>query len=424
MNTLTDLRRTLDRRADDVADPAAVARTAAIHHRVSVVRRQRAAGAAFAVALALVAGSAAVLLPRTDSGAGPAAPTVLGVKAPTTQTSLGFTYRTDGRSSTFAGSGKVDIHATDRPQLLSWTTSRKTEVTLVLPDGDVWHSQATRFSDFVVIPAGESGKLEVSVASGSVGLASYAATDAIPRGAVSKDGVTYRAAVANTPLLSGLIGDRGQTVLRSSYVAPRGPINVTYTCSGLSDSYWINISLNHQGRVSSGGLPCDGSGVFDAGTLGGAGFPQVGKPGSRVSVKVWLSRGAKGRVLQGSVPDVRLSAGIYGPQGQVHVGGTTVAQYVEYDGHTWAYAGSTTRRTGRDLRLPASGVDRVAAMAFHTREQSMIYFAAGTRTQGSATQSKGSGALPQLWVPAGAPVHVHLKKAVGSYGVAFYRRVD
>jgi hypothetical protein len=40
---------------------------------------------------------AAGVIPRVTSDALPAAPTVLGVKAPTTQQALGYTYRTNGK---------------------------------------------------------------------------------------------------------------------------------------------------------------------------------------------------------------------------------------------------------------------------------------------------------------------------------------
>ena len=85
MNTLTDLRRTLDQHADDVADPTAVVRTAAVHHRVAVARRRRRTVGTGVVAGVLVAVAAVVVWPRVSSDPVPAAPVLLGEKAPTTQ---------------------------------------------------------------------------------------------------------------------------------------------------------------------------------------------------------------------------------------------------------------------------------------------------------------------------------------------------
>ena len=55
MNTLSDLRSTLDEHAERVPDGEAVVRTAAVHHRVSVVRRRRRAVGAGALALVVAA---------------------------------------------------------------------------------------------------------------------------------------------------------------------------------------------------------------------------------------------------------------------------------------------------------------------------------------------------------------------------------
>ncbi|MGC4110027.1 MAG: hypothetical protein QM747_06310 [Nocardioides sp.] len=425
MNTLTDLRRTLDQHAGDVA-AADVTRASAVHHRVAAVRRRRRAVGTGALALVLVAGAAATVLPRLGSDAAPAAPTLLGQKAPTTVGALGFTYRTDGHGESFTGSGSIHVEKSNSPQLFTWTTSAVPDVRVVLPDHTVWHSVRTRFHDYVVVPAGSSGSLRLSVSRGRVAVASYDLTDALPAGATSAHGITFRDEVAGTSLLTGVVGERGQTVLRSSYVAARGgALSIAYACSGGSDEYWFNIALNHQGAFSSTGLRCDGSGSWDAGTDVTSGFSAVGKPGSRVSVRVWLSKDSQGKPVPSSeVPGLHFGVGIYGPQAQVHVGGTTVPRYLEYDGHLWAYSGGATKHSGRDLRLPASGHDRLAEVGFHTHQRTSIYFDAGGTPAGSATQSSGGGAMGDLWVRAGSQPHVHLRKGGGSYGIALYQRLD
>ena len=64
MNTLSDLRSTLDEHAERVPDGEAVARTAAVRHRVSVVRRRRRAVGGRRPSLALLVGAASLVTAR------------------------------------------------------------------------------------------------------------------------------------------------------------------------------------------------------------------------------------------------------------------------------------------------------------------------------------------------------------------------
>ena len=89
-----------------------VVRAAAVRHRVRVVRRRRRTVGAGVLSLVLLVGGAATVANRGHSNALPSAPTVLGVKAPVTMSSLGYTYRTDGSSHTIEGDGS--IRSTDR----------------------------------------------------------------------------------------------------------------------------------------------------------------------------------------------------------------------------------------------------------------------------------------------------------------------
>jgi hypothetical protein len=422
MNTLTDLRRTLDEHAADVADPAAVARTSAVHHRVAVVRRRRYATTTGLLALVLVGVSAALVLPRSDRAALPSGPTVLGVKAPTTQHALGYTYRTDGRSSTFAGSGTIDVHASDEPQLFSWTTDRPARVTLALPGHEVWHSDVTHFGDYVVIEPGESGPMKVSVASGSVGIASYDLTDAVPAGAYRKDGITFRKQVAGNSLLAATIGNEGATSVTTTFVPPHGLVSVSPMCTSLPKGDVVNVAFGNGGPVSSSA--CSGDGGFDPGSSSLTEFRSV-HPGHTVRARVWISRGFHDHrvVPSGSIPDLRLGVGLYGPDSVQRVGGGRLARYVESLGHTWVLKSTASRTAGQTVVLPAAPVDRLAAMIWNThgRTRASVGVVGETPT-GSA--GPGAGGFPDLWVPAGGHLRAAVTRGTGVFSVGFYERVD
>jgi hypothetical protein len=420
MNTLSDLRRTLDQHAGDVADPAAVARAASVHHRVSVVRRRRRALGAGAVALVVAAGVTTATWSRDPQGAPPAAPVVLGQRAPETIGSLGYTYRTDGDGEAFGLRGAIHVSASTKPQLYSWTTDGARQVSVTLPNGDVVHSARVGFHDFAVVNPGESGKLTVRVSRGHVGLASYVLTDAAPAG-YTKAGVTYRGTVAGVPLLTARIGDLRQAVLRTSFVAPHGQVSVQDMCVGLPKGDVVNVSINHRGRI---GGECDSAGTFDPGSSGSY-VMHIGHPGRRVQVRIWASAGFHDTtpLPASSVPSLRMGVAVYGPVSQQPIAGNFVATVVEHGGHTWRLT-SVRSSDGAPIRLPAATRDRVAAMAWHTHGSTEVTFGAGSSKAPEGGHFGGGGGLPDLWVPAGAAVRASLDHGTGTFGVALYERVD
>ena len=421
MNTLTDLRRTLDRHAGDLDDPTAHARTAAVHHRIAVVRRRRRAAGTGVLALAVVAGLATVQL-RSGPDAAPAGPVVLGQRAPATIRALGYTYRTTGHGVSFGRRGAIRISASTRPQLVSWTTDRGVDVRVTLPDHSVLHSSESGFRDFTVIAPGEKGSLRVGVARGRVGLASYALTSAPPPG-YTADGLTYRSRVAGSSLLAARIGAPGQTVATTTYVAPHGWVSVREMCTRLPRGAVVNVSLNGNGRVT--GDSCDSDGTFDPATGGEASFP-VHSPGRTVRVRVWVSRGYHDPtpLPAGSVPGLRLGVGVYGPLHQQRVGGDLVSRVLEQGGHAYRLV-SWQNSTGAPLDLPAAGVDRLATLAWHTHGWTEVTFGTGSSSAPEGgSYSGGRAAIPGVFVAAGSPVHASLDRGTGTFGVAFYERID
>jgi hypothetical protein len=418
MNSLTDLRQTLDEHADRVDDPSAVARTVAVHQRIAAVRRRRRAMVGCAAALVAVAGVATVQLrsePPTAAG-----PVVLGQRAPGTMTSLGYTYRATGTSQVIHGSGTVVVPKSNTPRLLSWTTDRAATVTFVLPGHEVHRTRVTDFHDFLALPVDLAARVRVSAGRASVGVATYALTDAAPPG-YTKAGVTYRDVVAGTHLLTAAIGDEGETSVGSSFVAPHGVLSMGVMCTSLPKGDVVNVSFGNGGPVSSSG--CDGDGTFDPGASSFTSFHSA-HPGRLVHVRAWISRGFHdlAQIPAGSIRGLRLGVGVYGPVAQSRMAGVSVPTEVESRGHTWRLTGSIASTT-RTLKIPGSKADRIATVVAHTHGHTMINVRAGLQAPTGASSPGGTSSMPDLWLPAGETLQADVRRGTGTLAAVFYERV-
>lgn len=420
MTSLTDLRATLDREADGVADTATAVRLSAVHHRVAVLRRRRRATGAGALALVLLAGVATAVWPRAGREPLPAAPIVLGQQAPTYQHSLGYTYRTDGTAASGLRQTAVWVPESDRPQLYSWTTDRASGVRVSLPEDRVVSSRTTRFHDFVVVPPGMSGRLGVSVPSGRVGVAHYTLTDAAPDG-YTRDGISYRRSVTDGQLLGAVIAPRGATEVTLTVVAPRGRVSLAPLCAGLPPDFGYTVDIEGNGGISGG---CAGGTAFDPGSNGGYGT-RLGRPGQTVTLHAFVTEGEQTETpATGSFPRLRLGLGVYGPVAQRHLVGNTVPAVVEQDGHTWTLSG-TYRRDHGTLDIPTVDQDRAGWMFWNAPGTVRPLFSVPGETP-SADSFGGGGAagMGGLWVPAGSPAHARLARDAGPFAVALYTRDD
>lgn len=422
MNSLTDLRRTLDQHADEVADPAAVARTTAVHHRIAEVRRRRRAVGAGLAAVVLATTATVAVNSRADQDAQPAGPVVLGQRAPGSMTSLGYTYRATGDSQVFDGSGRMAVAASDEPRLVSWTTSDPhASVRLRLPSGELWSSSRTGFEDFVVLPPQQRGVLRVAASHGSVGIATYDLTDRAPAG-YTRGGVTYRRTVAGRQLIGAVVGDPGRTTASTTIVLPRGTVMLAPVCTGGPRTLQVHVVL--AGTEATRGS-CDDPDAFDPG--GGGGYiGRYGKAGRSHELKVFVTR--KGDpatpVTAGEFPDLRIGAGVYGADVDARVAGQDLSTVLEVAGHTWRLAGTTSAAHG-PLRIPASGQDRVAWLAWSARGTVRATFHARGETPETSTYAVGpGGAIGGLWIPAHRPATATLAHGKGPLGVAVYERVD
>ena len=425
MNTLDNLRRTLDQHAEDVADPAAVARTAAVHHRVAVVRRRRRALGAGALALALVAGIGMALVPHGDGDALPAAPVVLGEKAPTTMDSLGYTYRTDGTAESGTRRVGVVVTRSDQPQLYSWAADQATEVTVHVPGGEVWDSVYAHFGDFVVVPPGTSGRLTVVAPAGQVGVARYTLTDTPPAG-YTRNGVTYRASVAGRSLLGAAVAAPGSTEAGTEVQLPRGRVELAPLCTGVPSGYDVLVTVDGHNIVSG---DCSDPTAFDPAGAGGY-ISRLGAAGSTVAITVVLTKGTHGTIpATGDFPHLKLGIGAYdeassyGPDQRV--AGIRVENAVEHGGHLWLGSGSHSSQ-GAPIDVPGAAVDQVATLTWRTSGFVRATFAVqGETPQGGEFANgpgRGTGAMPDLWVPADRAVRAHLDHGKGPFAVVFYQR--
>ena len=419
MNSVSDLRTTLGEHAGRVADGEAVVRVAAVRHRVAVVRRRRRAVGTGALALVIASVIGVVGVQRASSTT---PPVVFGVQAPETMTALGYTYRSDGHAATFAGSGSVKISASGSPRLYSWTTDRPTQVRMVLPDGEIWTSGKSGFTDFVQIPAGQSGTLRISVPTGGVGLASYDLTDVPPAG-YTKDGITFRQSVAGAPLLGAIISDVGQTDVTTSYLGTRGQVSISLTCTGLPHGDVVHVSFSGSERTEG---DCSTEHTFDPGANGGSRSSERAR--GRVVVRAWVTQGfeSKTPLAAGSTPDLQMLVGVYGPVGVTRVGGGEVESAVEHAGHTWTLASVHESPSGAPLDIDPVRQQMTAQMTWRagSHRAEVVFQATGMTDAGGSVNGSGSAGIGDLWVPAGARVHAAFVHGHGRFGVAYYREVD
>ena len=422
MNTLTDLRRTLDQHAEDVADPAATARTAAVHHRIAEVRRRRRAVGVGLVAVAIATTGTLALSARADRDARPAGPVVLGQRAPGSMTSLGYTYRATGSSRVFDGSGRMTVRSADSPRLVTWTTTDpEATVRLRLPSGELWTSERSGFHDFVLLPAGQEGVLRVAASDGRVGIATYALTELAPDG-YTRDGITYRSTVAGRRLLGATVGDAGQAEASTTVVLPGGPVMLAPVCTGAPRTLQVHVVL--AGTVATRGS-CDDPDSFDPGGAGGY-IGRYGTPDRSHVVRVFVTRRGAPNVPipAGEYPDLHVGVGLYGAGDTTDVARAVLSDVVEHGGHVWRLADDVVGERG-PVHVRSAAVDRLAWLAWSARGTVRATFHARGEEPDNGLFGVGpGGAIGDLWIPAGRPATATLGQGKGPLGVALYERAD
>ena len=237
--------------------------------------------------------------------------------------------------------------------------------------------------------------------------------------------MTFRKTVAGRPLLAAAISAEGQPELTTTFVAPGGAVQDHLYCAGLEKGQTLHLAVDGQTREWVEHGTCDPRSAFDPGS-GGFGQFRTGRPGTTLTVRFYVTAGAKDqRVLPASqVPGLRMGFGIYGPIAETKVGGWSVENQLEQHGHTWVLA-STKSSAGAPVTVAAADRDRLASVVWNSPSGvSSVRWRAGPTNSVRERYQTGQAASPGIWVPAGAPVHVRFVRGTGTLGLALYDRAD
>lgn len=412
MNTLQDLRATLDQHAHEVPDDTGMARVAAVAGRARRVRQQRAGAVGVAAVLAVVGIS---LVPSlAERSAQPAA-------APDTLSALGWTYDYRGAEHTDGDSLEVDLPASDTPRLVSWATAGAEQDVEVRFPGTRWVSDAGDYDDFVQVPSGPATTIRLTGPAGLT-LATYdvdlgAAPDGIGSGAA-----TYRSEVAGRRLLDAAIGEPGQASVSIDVPATRGTLWVGEMCEQVPDDLTMRVTVDDgKGFFSSGS--CSGS-TFDPGGSAGYGVPGRGRD---LTMTMTLRRDGQ-PVADGDYPDLRVGLGAYVEAGRtIRPAGLAQPETIEDSGHTWAIDEVVTG-TGADLPSTTVAARGMTVVGVSVR-------ASGRTTWGVSLDGGAGSLLSSTPGPSGTAVLVRPGQRVGvtvhgddaivdEAALVLYRRVD
>lgn len=429
MNTLQDLRDTLDTHAALVHDDAvqtAHARTVAVAGRARTVRRRRAASVAGAAALALVA----VLVPSLLAGDRDTRPSdreLIGKVAPATLESLGYTYHFAEGVEGGEKHARVRLRASDEPRLITWA-STEDQVGVLSSVDDHFRSRATDFDDFVLVEEGESGTWSVRAGGAPAAIAVYELGDERPEG-VTVDGITFRETVGAGALVAAIIGEESESDVTLDITLPEGGLRVAELCAGVPEDHHVNVRVDDRGVMASSGC---GAETFDPGAEGQAAWydpSELGSPGETVRVRTWISTRYAGPAVQ--VDGARLGLAAYAEQPPVTtVAGWDVPALVEHEGHLWQHLESITTDPGDPRLVLARTLGVPTLVVAHTRGvehwQGRVMVGNGVdatlNTGGGAGQHTGPVLQPG---PARFPIEVRRGLTERTQlGLSLYERVD
>ncbi len=422
MNTLQDLRSTLDAHAASVHDDAVLARTSAVHGRARAVRRRRVATLAVTAAATVVAVAAVPFLTGGPAPA-PSDRQLIGKVAPATLTSLGYTY--DFAKGVEGGEkhATIRLRASDEPRLVTWASDAADVGILGTWGGLHLRSSATDFDDFVYVAPGESGSLSIRAEGVASAIAVYEVTDEAPDG-ITDDGITFRQQVGGDELVDAVIGAAGQTDLTFQVPLPAGGLRVAELCAGAPDGFVANVEVDQRGVVSTGGC---GDSTFDPGAGSGGWYDrgELGEPGTVVTVRTWVSREHGGEPVV--LDDVRLGLAAYALAPRVTtVAGWRVPDVVEHNGHEWGFVGSASSAEGDDRLVVRRDWDEPTLLVSHVRGlrqwDGEVMVGDGMTTGGGAFSG-----VEAVFEPAGGPFVIDVRGGLTertALGVSLYQRLD
>lgn len=330
MNTLDDLRGTLDQHASGLHDAERYARPVAVRARVRTVRRRRAGIAAVAAAVVLLTGVATMDALRTPRTVEPADRVVAGVDVPARIRVLDFPY---ALLSVRSLADSAHLQPSDHEQAV------------VLAASDLGTGSATLYADGQAVarvrgdqqvaapyPIGNGGTgLQVRLSGAGpdarAGVAIYEATGATASG-VTHGSAVFRDRVAGATLAGAVFSDDHGAATASVDVPGRlDRLGLSHYCRTDEEGLWVQVSVDGDGAIGSS---CSSAAVDDA----GPGWSTLDDHTAGTHhVEVYLTRGPDGpRVSTGATVGI----GIYSlPPAAAHLLGMDVEPTVEAAGRTW-----------------------------------------------------------------------------------------
>jgi hypothetical protein len=422
MNTLQDLRSTLDAHAASVHDHAALARSSAVHGRARAIRRRRFAAVAATVAVVALAATTVPLLSR-GSAPVPADRQLIGKVAPATLTSLGYTYDFENGVEGGEKHATIRLRASAEPRLVTWASDAADVGILATAGALHLRSSATDFDDFVYVAPGESGRWTIRAGGAAAAIAVYELADEAPEG-ITVEGITFRQQVGDEELIDAVIGEAGQSDLTFQVALPAGGLRVAELCAGVPDGFVANVEVDQRGVASSGGC---GDDTFDPGSGSASWYDagDLGEPGTVVTVRTWVSRLHDGEPV--ALDDVRLGLAAYSLAPPVTtVAGWRVPDVVEHDGHRWGFVGSNSSDVGARRLVVRRDWDEPTLLVSHVR---------GIRQWGGEVMvgdgvTSGGGAfsgVEDVFGPSGGPFVMNVRTGLTdrtALGVSLYQRLD
>ena len=409
MNTLDDLRSTLESHADGLDDTERYARPVAVHARIRAVRRRRAGLAAAAAAVVLLAGVATVDSLRTPDTVQPADHVVVGVDVPATIDVLDFPY------------ALRDLHELDDAFRVQPSDG---EQAVALAASGLGSGSATLYADGEAVarlrgdqqvaapyPIGDGGTgLEVRFSGtgpgARAGVAVYAATGEMPDG-VSDGTSVFRDTVAGNRLITAAFAAPGTTSVTVQASGPLDQLQIASRCSDATEGIWFNLSVDGDGPVQWG--QCSDGGVDNtpSATLGSR------DPG-RHTFTAYATRGENGP----RVPVDELGVGLYATEPATPVGNASAAATVESAGRTWRL---TETLDATQTVVDTADGDRLVGFAASAGRAWITW--RGDLDDGRSSEVGGGGTIygPVLLAGDRYQVTLHQRAATGQARILVYR---
>lgn len=354
MNSIDDLRRTLDTHAQDAHHGVDAG---ALSDRIRTARRRRNAtrGGVAALTVAAVAAAALTIAPWNRLPDGTAVE-LLGANAPATVEAGGLTYRysehvvADGKEAT------IDIGTKERPRLLMWVTEGSGQsVTIAasegdapeVPSGPAWTSTSPDFDDWFAPDSWATGKFTVTGAqnSGRVGVVLYELDASAPSASLFLNEKNLNqapaATVPGTDLVDWAVGAPGQTELTVDWpggLSADQAGDVSLACRNLPDDHWIEWGTDPDWR----GISTTGCAETDGPALGHTSLFSGDNSDEATRLRVRILDKDRKPVPDGTFPDFRVAVATW----TVDVDASTAQEKEDGDlgtprtiarhGHLWA----------------------------------------------------------------------------------------